>query len=1133
MLTTLVPLAAERQLEFGTINMILRRKITNTLPKQLAWTVLVIFAGNFNALEADDAVSYSRDIRPILSGKCFACHGPDEEAREAELRLDSFEDATRGDAESAAIVPGKPSNSELIRRVLSDDPDEQMPPPSSNKSLTEEQKRLLQRWIDSGAKYEQHWSFIRPTLPAIPEVADVDWASNEIDRFILARLEAEGLSPTKAADVRTLIRRVHLDLIGLPPSPKEADEWLTRLTDADGRFNVRAYAELVDHLLGMPQYGERWARRWLDLARYADTNGYEKDRDRTMWPYRDWVVRALNADMRFDQFTIEQVAGDMLPDTTVDQKIATGFHRNTMLNEEGGIDPLEFRFYAMTDRVATTGTTWLGLTTGCCQCHTHKYDPITHREYYGLMAFLNNADEPDLNLPAPAAEQRHRNSLAQAEQLLAELSDQWPGADPDKRETALQKSFNAWLKTERQFAVDWQALRPSKLKSNLPHLAVQDDGSVFASGDTTKFDTYELSFDNFPAGTTALRLEALPDERLPAHGPGSTYYEGRKGDFFLNEFALSIDGRPLKITSASHSYAKNQFGRNPVSAALTIDGDYQTGWSAASRPGERSVAVYNLATPVEAGKKVDLKMTFGRHFASSFGRFRLSATTADGLKVAREWTPKIENLLKASPSSITYEQRLLLKKEFLLNAPQVAKHAEKIRQLKRRPASIEIPVLAERPGENPRPTFLHNRGEYLQPKDRIEARVPEALHGFPPNAPKNRLEFSRWLVSRDNPLTARVVANRHWAAFFGTGIVKTLDDFGMQGESPSHPELLDWLAVTLMEDGWSIKKLHRKIVLSKTYQQSSDFSTSPSATNQVMKSGLSETRLLARFPRTRLEAEILRDVVLKSAGLLSLKQGGPPVRPPQPDGISEASFGRPKWRASTGEDRHRRSIYTYQKRTAPFAMLTTFDAPSGEACVARRDVSNTALQALTLLNDEMFLEAARALGGKLAVNETDDASRIALAFQRVMTRPPSETETARLSTFVESQRGRIRIEHEAARLAEFEAALKKAADEAAAKKKAAEKAAKEAAEKAAAEKKSAAQQATKDGAAKKEQVEALPKTKPTPKAAQSQKPDEPEQPKVTPPPTEPKPVDDNAVELDVWTNVARALFSLDETLTKN
>ena len=400
-------------------------------------------------------------------------------------------------------------------------------------------------------------------------------------------------------------------------------------------------------------------------------------------------------------------------------------------------------------------------------------------------------------------------------------------------------------------------------------------------------------------------------------------------------------------------------------------------------------------------------MTFGRHFASSFGRFRLSAVDAAGDIVAREWSAEIETILQIADENLTATNRQLLKNEFLLNAPRLAKHATKIRNLRRRPASIEVPVLAERSAANPRPTHLHNRGEYLQPKDLIEAGVPAALHQFPEDKPKNRLEFARWLVSPDNPLTARVVANRHWAAFFGTGIVKTLDDFGMQGETPSHPELLDWLAVSLVDNGWSIKSLHRQIVLSSTYRQSSNFPTAAANSIVGKNPGLSATRLLARFPRTRLEAEILRDVVLKSAGLLSLKQGGPPVRPPQPDGISEASFGRPKWKASTGEDRHRRSIYTYQKRTAPFAMLTTFDAPSGEACVARRDVSNTALQALTLLNDEMFLEAASALGKTLATIEKDDASRITLAFQRALTRQPTESETARLTAFVENQRSQI------------------------------------------------------------------------------------------------------------------------------
>ncbi|MDA0284027.1 MAG: PSD1 and planctomycete cytochrome C domain-containing protein, partial [Planctomycetota bacterium] len=872
---------------------------------------------------ADDVVNFSSDIRPLLSGKCFSCHGPDDDARKGDLRLDSFEAATADSSGTAAVVAGKSLESELVRRILSDDPDERMPPASSNRSLSPEQKQLLIRWIDSGAQYERHWAFVPPILAAPPEEKHGGWARTEIDRFIVGRLNAAGLSPSPDAEPRTLLRRVYLDLIGLPPSSEEADQWLARLVNSEGRIDDASYEGLVNHLLGLPQYGERWARRWLDLARYADTNGYEKDRDRTMWPYRDWVIHALNADMPFDQFTVEQIAGDMLPDATNDQRIATGFHRNTMLNEEGGIDPLEFRFYAMTDRVATTGTTWLGLTTGCCQCHTHKYDPITHRDYYSLMAFLNNADEPDLNLPDPAAEQRYQTALVEANRLLDELPGHWPVENPEDRAAVIEKAFAEWLSAARMGTPDWQVMRPARLTSNLPQLTLEDDGSVFAGGDTTVFDTYDLQFDDIPEGATALRLEALPDRRLPAHGPGTTYYEGRKGDFFLNEFALTLDEQPVTFESASHSYAKNQFGKNPVSAQLTIDGDYQTGWSAAERPGERSVSVYVLQKPLPAGKHLQLKMTFGRHFASSLGRFRVSAAMSNVSPIASDRTVDVERLLRLPEDQLSDVQRALLFGVFLLEAPEVAKHARRIRDLRRRPAPIDIPVLSERPSDNPRPTFRHKRGEYLQPAEVIEGSVPKFLHELPVDAARDRLEFARWLVSRENPLTARVVVNRHWAAFFGTGIVKTLDDFGMQGESPSHPQLLDWLAVEFMNDDWSMKKLHRRIVLSSTYRQSSNTSLVDSSLSQPAVTGLSPSRLLARFPRARLEAELIRDSILHAAGLLSLKSGGPPVRPPQPGGVSEAAYGSPKWNASSGEDRYRRSIFTYQKRTAPFAMFST------------------------------------------------------------------------------------------------------------------------------------------------------------------------------------------------------------------
>ena len=768
--------------------------------------------------------------------------------------------------------------------------------------------------------------------------------------------------------------------------------------------------------MATPQYGERWARRWLDLARYADTNGYEKDRDRSMWPYRDWVVNALNADMPFDQFTIEQLAGDMLPDATTSQRIATGFHRNTMLNEEGGIDPLEFRFYAMTDRVATTGTTWLGLTLGCAQCHSHKYDPVSHTEYYGFMAFLNNADEPDLEIPNADTDARNARNLAGAEKLLDLLPQQWPVPKASKEltpdELAVQRSFTVdlafsdWLKAERKRTVKWKTLRPVEANSNLPLLSVEDDDAVFASGDSTKHDVYSLTFDAGFAGATAIRLEALPDPRLPARGPGMTFYEGRKGDFYLTEFKLTADGQPVGIKRATHSYAKNQFGNNPVSAQLALDGDVQTGWSTNGRNGERHVAVFDLEKPLAAAEKLELRMDFGRHFSSSLGRFRLSVTTQAEIAAAHDMPAEIEELLTLPDQQLSKAQRTRLRNEFLLRAPELAKPAARIRQLLKPPSLTTSLVMHERPPQNVRPTYRHHRGEFLQTRERVESVTPGSLHAFPENLERNRLGLAQWITSPDNPLTARVVVNRHWAAFFGNGLVRTLEDFGLQGESPTHPELLDWLAVEFSQGGdlittpWSLKQLHRLIVTSATYRQSSHVTPSHRKLDP-------DNRFLARAPRFRLEAEIIRDASLRAAGILSEKMGGPPVRPLQPGGITEAAFGRPKWKASSGEDRYRRSLYTYQKRTAPFAMFSTFDGPTGEACIARRDVSNTSLQALTLLNDVMFIDTARQFGRRLADATGSDSELVGDAFRRILTRPPSSDELKLLTQFVTTQRERV------------------------------------------------------------------------------------------------------------------------------
>ncbi|REJ89722.1 MAG: DUF1553 domain-containing protein [Planctomycetota bacterium] len=944
-------------------------------------------------LAADDAPDFAREVRPILAKNCFKCHGPDDETREAGFRIDLAESVrTEADSGAVPITPGDPAASEVIRRIFADDPAERMPPADSNLQLTENEQHTIRRWVAAGAEYSPHWAFVRPVRPEIPPVADENWPRNQIDHFILARLEQEGLAPSPPADRYTLIRRVSLDLIGLPPTPEEVDAFVNDQTEG-------AYQRLVDRLLRSPHYGERWARRWLDLARYADTNGYEKDRPRSIWPYRDWVIDALNDDMPFDRFTIEQLAGDMLPGATVEQRIATGFHRNTMLNEEGGIDPLEFRFHAMTDRVATTGTTWLGLTLGCAQCHTHKYDPISHREYYQLMAFRDNADEPELDLPDPALEEQYQQQLEQADQLLAGLGSTIddPRPENERRREAVDREFAAWLEQQREQTVDWTPLTPVAMSSNLPLLTLEEDNAVFVSGDTTKLDTYQLTYRPELEGITAVRLEALPDDRLPAHGPGMTYYEGTKGDFFLGEFELTADGTPVVIADASESYAENRFGANPVSAALCTDGNVQTGWSVHGRIGERHTAVFLLQEPLGKCDELKLKMIFGRHFASSLGKFRLSATTDPRRAQARDLTEEVESLLALPDGDLDEAQLQTLRTAFLLQAPELAEQTQQIRHLRKRPAAVTTLVMLERPPENPRPTHIHHRGEFLQPTEPVVPAVPGFLADDDAASVKTRLDFARWIVSSDNPLTARVAVNRQWAAFFGRGIVGTQEDFGIQGDPPTHPQLLDWLAVELMEDGWSMKRLHKLIVMSAAYRQSSIVSPEHLEADPG-------NRLLGRAPRIRLEAEVLRDSILTASGLLSPKIGGPSVYPPQPASVtSEGTYGALPWTASEGEDRYRRSLYTFSKRTAPFAMYATFDGPSGEACVARRDKSNTPLQALTLLNDQMFIEASQALGREFAMAGGPVEDRMTRLFRRCLTRPPGAEEVADLTQFFESQ----------------------------------------------------------------------------------------------------------------------------------
>jgi hypothetical protein len=1112
-------------------------------------------------VQTDPAVpDFTRDVRPILSNVCFKCHGPDDKKRGGKLRLDDRAAALK----KGAIRPGKPDASELVQRIFSNDPEQVMPPPGEVKRLTPQQKDVLQRWIAAGAEYAPHWSFVAPRAVAPPSVKNASWVRSPLDAFILSKLEATGLSPRPEADRAVLARRVALDLTGLPPTPEEADAFL-RDPAPD------AYEKYVDRLLASPHYGERWARRWLDLARYADTNGYEKDRPRSMWPYRDWVIRSYNEDLPFDRFTLEQLAGDMLPGAAPASRVATGFHRNTMINEEGGIDPLEFRFHAQVDRVNTTGTVWLGLTLLCVQCHTHKYDPIPHQDYYRLMAFFDGADEIEMPVPDPALAKRreeHALKIAAAEaaleskfppggemawtvvkpakveaggksaaEILEDGSVRVGGESPDKTSTTVtfeaglanaaglrlevlvddslprrgpgradngnfvlseiavtragaavpiagasadheqtgwpaaaavdgkpetgwaiaaatpeasnvnrsavfhlepqpagkatwtvklsqqfgqkhtlgrfrlslgtfaaktdraahfEEKLSAWAATESAKAVAWTVLPPASVKSAVPLFTVERDGSVFVHGDMTKSDAYELSF-QVGRSLTALRLEAMTDERLPRNGPGRVHYEGPVGDFWLSEITAKADGKPVTLSHASQTYSDKD-----KTAAKAIDGDPQTGWSISGGQGRPQTAVFRFDPPIENATRLDLRMLFERYYAAGLGRFRISVTSSGIPAEARGLAPEAEEALLTDVSRRTPEQRAAIRRQFLQSAPELAGARKEIDRL--RDSMPKFPttlVFQEREAKYRRATNVRHRGEYLQPKEVVSAEVLSIFPPLPEGSPRDRLAFATWLVDGKNPLVGRVVMNRLWQTIFGRGIVRTTEDFGFQSEAPTHPELLDWLALEFVRQGWSWKRMVRAIVLSAAYRQSSE-------TTAEAREKDPENKLLSRSPRPRLDAEQVRDAALRVTGLLSPKIGGPSVYPPQPPGITtEGAYGPLTWTVSGGEDRYRRGLYTFAKRTAPYAMFTTFDGPSGEACLARREVSNTPLQALTLLNDEVFVEASRHAGRILAGEKGTDEEKVTRAFRRVLVRAPSADEARLMRAYLDSQRRRL------------------------------------------------------------------------------------------------------------------------------
>jgi mono/diheme cytochrome c family protein len=930
-------------------------------------------------------ISFNRDIRPILSNRCFKCHGPD--LKKGGLDLQSRDGAVKKlRSGERAVVPGNSADSVLLYRVSSHDKTERMPP--TGDALSAAQVAKLKAWIDQGAKYEEHWAYVKPVRHPLPAVKNKDWPRNGIDHFVLARLEREGLQPAPEADRARLIRRVSLDLTGLPPTVQEVDDFLN-----DNSPN--AYEKVVDRLLASPHYGEHQARFWLDHARYADTNGYEADQRRTIWPYRDWVINAFNRDLPFDQFTIEQLAGDLLPNPTRDQLVATGFHRNTMVNTEGGTDDEEFRVAAVVDRVNTTMEVWMGTTMNCAQCHNHKYDPFSQKEYFQLYAFLNNtADRGKANAPeipiATTAED------AQRKQIAAQLAPLQQQLDRDTPE--LRSAQAKWEQSLRGQDAAWVVLQPGSLKSaNGSTLTKLKDGSVLTHQQSPPTDTYTITVDlpgsrvttwgdqpSLQGAITAIKLEVLTDKNLPGKGPGRA-----GGNFVLSAIKVTVTDRktptravPVPLQNASADFSQAQFD-----VALALVGKPKTGWAVAPQFGTAHAAVFETKQDVDAPGQT-LTVTLDQQYGGqhTIGRFRLWATTSPRPVRVGTLPDEVAAALRVPADKRTAAQANALAKHYRSVAPELAKVRTQIAELKKQEATIKpatTMVMKELPA--PRETKVHIRGNHRDLGEKVTPAVPAKWHKLP-EGPSNRLTLAKWLVSPENPLVGRVLMNRVWARYFGRGFVETSEDFGAQGEPPTHPELLDWLATELVAQKWSVKAMHRTVVLSATYRQSAR------GTPDLHKRD-PFNRLYARGPRYRMDAEMVRDNALAVSGLLTRKLGGPSVFPFQPDGIWANPYSGDKWVMSTNGDQYRRGLYTFWRRTAPYASFMAFDAPSREVACERRPRTNTPLQALAVLNDKAFVEPAAALARRmLSEVKGDDRARATHGFRLCVARAPSAAE---------------------------------------------------------------------------------------------------------------------------------------------
>lgn len=1003
----------------------------------------LLLMGSASAAElpaaVDRKIDFAKDVKPLLSKHCWSCHG--EKQHESGLRLDSREAMMLGGDLGKAISPGKSAESRLIHFVAVTDPKKVMPPEGEGDRLSAEQVGILRAWIDQGcvwpdsestvAAWKTHWAYQPLKKVQPPAVTRGDWALNPIDQFVLAGLEKHRVSPSPVADRYTLIRRLHLDLLGMLPSVSEVDAFVN-----DARPN--AYEELVDRLLDSPHFGERWGRHWLDMARYADSDGYEKDNPRPdAYRWRDWVIDAINADMPFDQFTVEQLAGDLIPNATPMQKLATAFHRQTLTNTEGGTDQEQFRVEACFDRTETTGAVWLGLTVGCARCHTHKYDAITQREYYQLFAVFNNGDEQTTVVPKSPEEIAEYGPVKAAHDAAVAKAT----AELREEQAKLAPAVTEW---EAKMQTLLARLAASPLKQHpLDELTVtgdtdvtfqsQKDGSTLVGGANPDRATYTVVGKTNVPEINAIRLEVLPDPLLPANGPGRVAH----GNFVLTELTVEVgtnpdftDARKLEFGTAKADFEQ---GDKQFPARNAFDGKDDTGWAVAPQFGKAHWAVFALKEPLTTTAPTYVRIRLSQQYGTqhTIGKFKL--TMQSGLEPDATLPDVIAKLLAVAPDKRTDAQRQQLVDHYSSLSSPTKELLAKLDELKKKePAKPELSVrvISQRMNDR-RKTFVLKRGEFLEPLKELEVE-PAGFATLPQmkprteGAPSDRMDLARWLVSTENPLTPRVTVNHVWRLLFGVGIVRTSNDFGVRGERPSHPELLDWLAMEFIGVGdkpaatgssrhvpgtaWSRKALIKRIVMSATYRQSS--------THRPELQDVDPQNLwLARQNRLRVEGEIVRDISLDVSGQLSKKIGGPSVFPPLPPGIAELSYaGNFNWKASTGEDRYRRGMYTFFKRTAPHPNLTMFDCPDANLTCIERRTSNTPLQALTSLNNETFAETARAFAKRLlTASATDDYARLTTAFRLCVARPPRDAELHALADLLKDSRNWYRTRPEQAK----------------------------------------------------------------------------------------------------------------------